>query len=403
MSKVTVYGHMYQFSTRKNLVDILIEPNAIAILSSIALHALIAANLSLLIQPEKPGKKIDAGVVKVVELQPDEIQRIPQAPQPAPQPIPRSSLFPDIAPPPELPLSQSLPAPQPTTVNPKTVPVSPIRTTPAAPTRSTARAIPQNQPAAPTFSRNPFGGKSSQTQGEIPKPSPPATTPSPTDIPPVSTPSPSPVTPLPTTSPGTGKTGEESSTTPGTTIQPPPGKPPGYNPTAPTTPIPTNPDLPTGEPTPGGNKTSTSTSGNGNYDRDAEKRRRDLETKYRGLKVQPLKPIADNKYPDGTPCNGVNTQQYIIYMFVMKPIEVDSTNSILNADGKPTLNISLAEPPIIIGKIQGETIKGDSLAVQAKNRALQQVFQDDNQRPETEYSKHVLYQYKMQYDKNTCK
>jgi hypothetical protein len=77
---------MYQSSPRKNFLDILIEPTSIAILGSIALHALLGASLPFFTQLEKEIKKADPGTVKVVELTPNELQRIPQAPPiPAPQ------------------------------------------------------------------------------------------------------------------------------------------------------------------------------------------------------------------------------------------------------------------------------------------------------------------------------
>lgn len=80
---------MYQSSTRNNFLDILLDPTAIAILASIVLHATIGASLPFFTQPEKEGKKVGPTTVKVVELTPSELQRIPQAPPtPAPQVLP---------------------------------------------------------------------------------------------------------------------------------------------------------------------------------------------------------------------------------------------------------------------------------------------------------------------------
>ena len=77
---------MYQSAPRKNFLDTLIEPTSIAILGSIALHAILGASLPFFTQLEKEVKKSEPGTVKVVELTPTELQRIPQAPRiPAPE------------------------------------------------------------------------------------------------------------------------------------------------------------------------------------------------------------------------------------------------------------------------------------------------------------------------------
>jgi hypothetical protein len=413
MSKFTVYGYMYQFSTRKNLVDILLEPNSIALLGSIALHAIIAANLSLLIQPEKPGKKIDLGSVKVVELKPDEVQRIPQAPKSALQPIP-NRLFPDITPPVEPPTSPTIPAPAPTSrnpiaVNPRTVPSAPIRTTPSINPRSTARTIPQPQPAAPTFSRNPFGGKSpkqpEQKLPPSPKPivpsplnsNPTDNTPTPTPVP-TRSPQPQPTTtrspqPQPTTSPGTGN---NKNTVPGTpNPNPPANKLPGSPPTGdtPTLPSPINPNPPVGGETPSRGRATIPITEGKSY---AEVKK-ELESKYPGIEFLPLERTTD-VYPKGTICNR-DTPQRITVVFVMNPPIIGETNDIVNPDGKPNLTPILKEISLA-GNFKGST--GEELKNKAKERFLSKVNEKDSQRPPDKYKKIVAYPFEINYDRNSC-
>ena len=70
---------MSQSITRNNFTDILLDPTTIAVVGSIAVHAIFAANLALFTQPAKELKKPGPGTVKVVELTPSELQRIPWA------------------------------------------------------------------------------------------------------------------------------------------------------------------------------------------------------------------------------------------------------------------------------------------------------------------------------------
>ena len=75
---------------RNNFLDILRDPLVVTIMASIALHAAIGAYLLPIITKAQPeGIKADPGTVKVVELTPNELQRIPQAPEPIPTPTPQ--------------------------------------------------------------------------------------------------------------------------------------------------------------------------------------------------------------------------------------------------------------------------------------------------------------------------
>ena len=146
---------MYQSPSRNNFLDILIDPTTSAIIASIALHVLLGAGLPFFTQLEKAGKKPEPSTVKVVELSPSELQRIPQAP-----PIPTPQVLPSVTQP--IPTPQVLPpvsksAPPPISPNSKTVPFSPIRVplenvTPApAPAKKPQQVIPQQQPKPPSF------------------------------------------------------------------------------------------------------------------------------------------------------------------------------------------------------------------------------------------------------------
>jgi outer membrane biosynthesis protein TonB len=116
---------MYQSSTRKNFLDILLDPTAIAILGSIALHATIGATLPFFTQPDKAGTN-GPTTVKVVELTPNELQRIPQAP-----PTPSPQVLPPVTQPTTAPSSQATPPSTPEfSTSPQTIPFPSIVGTP---------------------------------------------------------------------------------------------------------------------------------------------------------------------------------------------------------------------------------------------------------------------------------
>jgi hypothetical protein len=174
-------ANMYQSSPRKNFSDVLLDPTAIALLGSISLHAILGAGLPFFTQPEKTGKKADPGTVKVVQLTPNELQRIPQAPPIAtPQPLPPVTI-------PTAPTTKVVT--KPITPSSATIPFSPIRVplekfnVPPSKGSKEQKATPQPQPIAPTFDPN-ISFKPTQPPVKIdatkkPKPAP---TPAPTPI-----------------------------------------------------------------------------------------------------------------------------------------------------------------------------------------------------------------------------
>jgi hypothetical protein len=396
MSKVIANGFMYQFSTRKNFLDILLEPTSLAILASIALHGLIAANLAMLFPPEKPGKTADPGLVKVLELNPNEIQRIPQAPQTSVQPLAPTPLFPDVLPPLDEPIT-TVPSPTATepgkiTTTPKVVPSTPQRTTPTAKPSPSQSSIAQKQPSAPQqFDPNPFPSKSPTPKGNINSPTP---KPSPSFLP---SPSPKPTpTQSPSSSPGGGgNTGNDSNQGDNNS---PSGSSPSPQPTnSPTTsPNPVNSSNPSPNGTQGGsNSTTTTTRVEGDYQQKALAKTIEFQRKYPGIKVQ--RPVSLKlSYPAGTPCSGVKSAQFIVYMVAFDRSK--QQDDVLGGG-------SISDPidKAVIGKIEGKANNGEALGTIALQKAIEQVQESDNQRSELDRSQQVLYQYKVQYDASSCK
>jgi hypothetical protein len=87
---------MSQSLPRNKFSDILLDPTTIAVVGSIAIHAIFAANLAFFTQPSKELKKPDPGTVKVVELTPSELQRPKPQHQLPRQPPPNKFYHPSI-------------------------------------------------------------------------------------------------------------------------------------------------------------------------------------------------------------------------------------------------------------------------------------------------------------------
>jgi hypothetical protein len=164
-------SYMSQSLTRNNFSDILLDPTTIAVVGSIAIHAIFAANLAFFTQPSKELKKPDPGTVKVVELTPNELQRIPQAPKPVAAPIPSQQVLPPVYQPtiPAPPITQPITPPV-----ISTIPLSPIPVTPTPKTKKVAAKSPVIRiPPKPKVVTKPTPGKKDQKATPQAQPKPP--------------------------------------------------------------------------------------------------------------------------------------------------------------------------------------------------------------------------------------
>jgi hypothetical protein len=385
---------MYQSSTRTNFLDILADPTAIALLGSIALHALIGASLPLFPQP-KDIKKAEPGTVKVVELTPNELQRIPQAPPiPAPKaftPVippttPSSTLAPPASNPPISPNSPIIP------FSPIRIPLENVNPNPVAGNKQ-QQAIPKQQPTAPIFDPN-ISFKS--TPKPISKPNPKNTTPKPLPIP-----KPAPVAEKPkkSTNPDSAKTTviDSSGDTPATTSATTPTQP-ASSPTNSTT-------------TPRANSPTTTTAGSssgtpgkdpnsfppfyGKYAASAGERIEQYLKSYPDIKLYKPQSLLQS-YPDGVPCSKVKQAPFIVLMTLFDKVPENVENNPL---GDATAQ-SIDKPYVAAEKDTPENRKLSEIAI---NTALYQANKADQNRPVEDKGKRVLYQYRVQFDPTTCK
>jgi hypothetical protein len=375
---------MYQSSTRNNFLDTLLDPKAIAILGSIALHATIGASLPLLTQPEKEAKKADPGTVKVVELTPNELQRIPQVPQsPKPQALPPAAK--PIAPSRQATATRT---PQFST-NPQTIPFSPIRIPlnsktfkPPSVTKE-QQVIPQKQPTAPIFDPDIFKNPAPKfsplpvQKGIIPKQ---AAQPSPS-------PKPQPITKAPKTpdlqlpkdsdDDGGGQTPLTPAPTPTTTAQQP-----APSPSSPS-PVPTN--------SPGNNNGSGGDYGA--YAQAALAKLQEYQTKYPNIKLYPSKSLQRAYTPlKGTSCPKVKQRPFIVLMVAFDKVPVGE-DPITGGAISPTIE---NEKPYLNG--DPATLANKKLIEQAATEGLADATATDKNRPEADKGKPVLYQYRVQME-----
>jgi hypothetical protein len=383
---------MYQSSTRNNFLDILLDPTAIAILGSIALHAIIAASFPFLFQPEKPGKKADTGSVKVVELTPNELQRIPQAPPP---------VIPQTLPPvyqPSIPIAPAAPprAPKISTA-PQTIPSSPIRTPPKTrakpvPVIKGQKVKPQVQPSPPvfdpniSFEPNPIPSKVS-AKPDPTKPAPPAARNPTKPTKPTSSPKPtqSPMDddnaseqPQPSPVPASGNQSQKP---------PPTTQPTGSPNSTPGTPSSGQP------PSNGGNVNSGPY---GAYTQSANQKIQEYLTKYRDLKLYPPKALAI-KYPPGVTCSKVKQPPFIVLMVAFDKIPPGQDSNVLGSATAPLLE---NEKPYIEGD---SSMKGNKKLLElATDAGFTDATAADQKRPEADKGRPVLYQYRVQLDPASC-
>ncbi|WP_310430131.1 hypothetical protein [Chamaesiphon sp. VAR_48_metabat_135_sub] len=360
---------MYQSSNRNSFLDRLLDPTAIAILGSIALHASLGASLPFLTSPEKEAKKVDPGTVKVVELTPSELQRIPQVPPtPIPQPVAPS------------------PTPPQFSTSPATIPFSPIRIPlerilptplPAKKPSKEQKAIPQKQPTAPIFDR-------SISFKPAPKPSQPPlqkiTKPTPQPIAKKTQPSPAPI------SSENFPTDDDGSDIAPTTPTPSPNR----QAQQPITPQPAITPQPSTSPSP----QSSSNGFYGQYMDAALKQLSRYMTEYDVKEPYPSKSIV-RSYPQGMSCSTEKQTPFIVMMAVFDKVPDNPDAAILGEGTAPSLKISTFK--------ERDTPEQRTLAELATRVALEEANKADQNRPEKDKGKRVIYQYRVQFDPTTCK
>jgi hypothetical protein len=370
---------MYRSSTRKNFLDILADPTTIAVVASIALHATIGATLPFLTQPDKAATKAGPVVVKVVQLTPNELQRIPQAPQvPTPQVLPSAK-----------PTAPTRPAATPDRTKfstaPQTIPFSPQRPSDGtifkAPTKPQT-AVPQKQPVAPDFDpENVFKPKKTATKPS-PQVSPPVRI---KPIKPKASPTPDPDTPTDDDG-GAKPPTTEVSPNPNTQVQQPPA-----------TPQPTPTPTPTATPTPQPSGTPTDNSGgNGFYGKytDAALNQLSLYMKEYGVKEPYPSKTISIKYPPGMLCEKEKQTPFIVLMAVLDKVPENLDEAILGsikADGLKVKTFTDRDTP-----------EQQKLGEIATKSALEALKLADSSRPEKDKGKRVIYQYRVQFDPATC-
>jgi hypothetical protein len=367
---------MYQSSNRNSFLDSLLDPTAIAILGSIALHATLGASLPFFAQPEKEAKKAGPGTVKVIQLSPSELQRIPQAPPiPIPQPI-----SPTI-----IPSSQATPPPSTPqfTTGSATIPFSPIRIPlekitpkplPAKKKLKEQKAIPQQQPAAPIFDPN-ISFKPS------PQPSPKPITKKTQTV----------TSPTPQQVPGTDNDGDDQqptdlSPTPNSQAQKPSQTPP-----------PANSPQPTPSTQPQNNSTGGDNGGDfyGDHIQSATERLKKYLTDYPDIKLYPHK-VLTKSYPSGVICRQVKQPPFIVLMVAFGKVPENTENNILGETSAPSI-----DKPYVAG--DRDTPENQKLAEIAATAAFYDANKSDQNRLEADKGKRVLYQYRVQFDPESCK
>jgi hypothetical protein len=384
---------MYQSSHRNNFLDILVEPTSIALLISIALHATIGASLPFFSHPEKEGKKADPGTVKVVELTPNELQRIPQAP---PIPAPQVATPPTVVPNPQV-------ATPPISPNSPTIPFSPIRIPleklNPKPSKGIKdqQAISQKQPIAPIFDPNisfkptPKPTKSPDKKVVTTKPTP---IPKPAPIPIKKKPKVTIVNPIPTVDSdddGGNLQPTKPATTPSNQAQKPVNTPPSST-TNSTKPAGQSETQPSGTP---GEDSNSFPYFYGKYVAAATERIKQYLTAY--PKIVSYTPVAlSQPYPVGTICPKGKQTSFIVLMVAFDKVPEKKEGNPLGDSSAPSID----EPYVAADR---DTPENRKLAEIAVNAALFAANKADQDRPLADKGNRVLYQYRVEFDKTTCK
>jgi hypothetical protein len=377
--------NMYQSSTRKNFLDILADPTAIAILGSIALHAIIGTTLPFFTQPEKEGKKAGPTTVKVVQLTPNELQRIPQAP---PTPVPQSPVT--------KPAPTARPSVAPTTPQfstaPQTIPFSPVRT----PNTSKPPSGQKEQKKSTSAIFDPdavFKPTPTPTKPPTKKGDPPKKTVAQQSPPPKTQPQPKKTTaPTPQPIPSTDDDGTDPSTTkPTTTPNTQTKQPPSSQQTTPES-KPNSTTQPTTQPS----GDSAGNGGNGFYGRytDAAIKQLTLYMQQYGVKDPYPPKTLTLRYPQGMLC--IKQQApLIVLMAVFDKVPDNKEEAILGTSSAPSLDIKVFK--------DRDTPELKQLGELAARAAIEETNKADQSRPEKDKGKRVIHQYIVKFDPTTCK
>ncbi|WP_310486668.1 hypothetical protein [Chamaesiphon sp. VAR_69_metabat_338] len=383
---------MYQSSARKNFLDILSDPTAIAILASIALHAMIGSTFPFFTQPEKTGKKDAPTTVKVVELTPSEQQRIPQI-RPTPKPV---------APPVTQPIPTNRPAataprtPQ-FSASPQAIPFSPVRK--PATTATPKPTTPKQQATPPVFDPNIFTEPKPQPsptpKGTKPKPKPVAVKPAPTK--PQSQPqkpkvdaTPAPDVDQPMDWNGDGQEPAKPTTTPQAT-----------KPTQTPSPSTSSPSTTPPAATPAPSNSTGDGNGNGFYGQYAKAalaKELEYRTKYKDIVLYD-KQIVGQPYPDGVPCPKVKQLPFIVLMVGFGKVpDNKNENDLVGETISPPLEndkgFIAGDPDLIAGRTRANKTLMDT----ATTKAYAEATTADRNRPVADRGKPVLYRYRVQFE-----
>ncbi len=379
---------MVRSHPRNNFLDILRDPLAVTVMASIGLHALVGAFLLPIFTRAQPeGKKAEPGTVKVVELTTTELQRIPQVPTPIPTTAPSRVTLPPVYQPstpvaPKAPISTTIPA-------------TPIRTPTPTKTPKVSKTQPETPSAGVDFNPEIFNNpspkptKSLGKKGEIkpsPKPTPSIKTPQPTKK--VTTKPSTDIKPKPeanTDDDGGGEGGQTQTPSPQQTKT-------SQNPSPATSTQPS--DLPTPSPS---ESSPSSTNGNnknkyGNIAQQVTDQLKIYYTKYPKLKTIDLKPKV-LPYPASLPCSKLKPEPYIVYTPVFGPTPQ-------NQD--PNFGSTTAEAEE--GRVfTSGTFSNKELEKVARNKASEEAFEAEKNRPEEYKKQYVVYSIKIEFDPATCK
>jgi hypothetical protein len=429
---------MSQSSTRKTFSDILLDPTAIASVGSIAVHAILAANLAFFTQPTKQIKKAEPGTVKVVELTPSELQRIPQAPPNLPSPTAAQQILPPVyqpstpAPPVFQPTTPQIvtSAPQTIPLPPTTIPVSPqvgkkppknTKASTPAPTIADIPLIPTTPPIATTPPKKvvnkPIKGKKDQRAIPVDQPEPPdfdsETAFNPTPVP-TATPdkpkkiakAPSP-SPQPTQPPKRSKPPQKTvpvGSSGGDDEEHDDREPSGYKPSTSgkisQNPIIIKPGTPpkvSSSPTPTNQPPGDGETGGGFYGKYVDAatiKLQDLKKKYPDIKIYPPKSL-QRKYPDGMVCPKVKQSPFIVYGVSFDKVPDNKEGDVLGTSTAPSIDGFVFADE--------DTPEKRNLSILAKNRAIEEANTADQNRAPADKGKKVLYQYRVEFDPTSCK
>lgn len=397
---------------RNNITNILGDPLLVTALSSIALHALFAAYLlPYLTKPEPAGKRTEPNTVKVVELTPTEVQRIPRAPEPQPTPTPAQPALPPVYQP-----SQPVAPTAPKVTTSPVIPTTPVRK-PSPKAKTTPKTVGTPPIVAPTpskggiFDPSAFDPKPSPKPTKTPAPKTPAkkvTRPKPSPTPTVkpsvkpappkqqqpATKTPIPVAPKPTVGANTDDDGgEQGSPTPQSTPPANTGQP-----QAKPTVTPTNSRSGAGGAA-GSSAPSANESGGGSfygkYAQVAIQRLRKYQQDNPGIKTYQPQLLSQN-YPAGVPCRKVKQPPFIVLMVAFGKVPQGQNSEILGETTAPSI-----DRPYVAG--DSDTPDNRKLAQVAADAALYAANKADQNRAEADKDKPVLYQYRVQFDPNSCK